>query len=259
MKVLLPVSKSNTQFYINQSYIDYITASGHNPILISDVNEVEEMEGFCDALLLPGGKDIDPMFYSENNQASYEIDPAKDEFERRLFYSFLSKHKPIFGICRGFQLILLELLEIEERLSDSFFFVQDVDGHALNSILKVKRDYPTHYVRVLKGKRDFFTKGYIIKESTNLVRMGVNSLHHQGVFTLIPPIETCIDVLAIDANTTLSDAGYDESTDWFLVEAIDVPKYNIFAVQWHPEEMKDNTLKSFLGNSLNKRKEKKDE
>lgn len=64
-----------------------------------------EISADCDALLLPGGGDIDPSFYGQENRGSVGIKEDRDRREAEAFRLFLSLEKPIFGVCRGAQLI----------------------------------------------------------------------------------------------------------------------------------------------------------
>jgi len=61
-------------------------------------------------LLLTGGGDIDPPLFGEplsfNNLA---IDREKDELELSLAKWFIRNEKPVFGICRGMQVINVAL------------------------------------------------------------------------------------------------------------------------------------------------------
>ena len=60
----------------------------------------------CDALLLPGGGDVDPALYGQQeNIASKGIDNERDRRESEAFRLFLQRGLPIFGVCRGAQLI----------------------------------------------------------------------------------------------------------------------------------------------------------
>ncbi|MBR0355170.1 MAG: gamma-glutamyl-gamma-aminobutyrate hydrolase family protein [Oscillospiraceae bacterium] len=68
------------------------------------VIERERPEG-CGALLLPGGGDVDPALYGQENTASKGIDTERDRRESEAFRLFLQRGLPIFGVCRGAQLI----------------------------------------------------------------------------------------------------------------------------------------------------------
>lgn len=73
-----------------------------------------------DALLLPGGGDLEPWRYGQENTASRDLEPERDEAELRLLQDFTAAGKPVLGVCRGLQVI------------NVFFggtLVQDVPGH----------------------------------------------------------------------------------------------------------------------------------
>lgn len=75
----------------------------------------------CDCLLLPGGGDIEPWRYKQPNTASRNLSPADDALEWKLLESFISRKKPVLGVCRGMQVI------------NVFFggdLVQDWPGHS---------------------------------------------------------------------------------------------------------------------------------
>ncbi len=59
----------------------------------------------CNALLLPGGGDMEPWRYGQPNTASRNLDPARDALELDLLERFTALHKPVLGICRGMQSI----------------------------------------------------------------------------------------------------------------------------------------------------------
>ena len=73
-----------------------------------------------DALLLPGGGDLEPWRYGQENTASRGLEPERDEAELRLLQEFTALGKPVLGVCRGLQTI------------NVFFggtLAQDVPGH----------------------------------------------------------------------------------------------------------------------------------
>ncbi len=59
----------------------------------------------ADALLLPGGGDLEPWRYREANTASRQLEPERDEAEFALLRRFTAMKKPVLGICKGMQSI----------------------------------------------------------------------------------------------------------------------------------------------------------
>ncbi len=59
----------------------------------------------CDALLLPGGGDVCPSLYGQEMNGSHEPDHALDAGEMRIIARFLALERPVFGICRGVQIL----------------------------------------------------------------------------------------------------------------------------------------------------------
>ena len=59
----------------------------------------------CDALLLPGGGDMEPWRYGQSNTASRGLEPERDTAELMLLERFPAAGKPVLGICRGIQVI----------------------------------------------------------------------------------------------------------------------------------------------------------
>jgi gamma-glutamyl-gamma-aminobutyrate hydrolase PuuD len=245
MRLGVPTSTSKTQYYINQAYVDYVAEAGHDPVLITPNTNILIMADFCDGLILPGGIDIDPIFYYEDNFNSFQVDPVKDDFERQIFYAFANLGKPIFGICRGLQLIAREYLFKIKSANKRMEFLQHVNHHALASELTVERNIRTHGVsanlNVLYGQQhDRFQLMY------------VNSMHHQCLFVnelsaTIKGQPTKKDpmVVAHLQILGLTRYGLTNKESGHIVEAFRINGWlasDILAVQWHPEELKDYAL-----------------
>ena len=111
----------------------------------------------CDALLLPGGGDIEPWRYGQPNTASVGLEPARDAAETALIREFALQGKPILGICRGLQMI---------NVYFGGTLLQDIPGHsAANGIDRL------HTVRCAPSPlRDLYGARHI-----------VNSAHHQAI------------------------------------------------------------------------------
>jgi len=246
MRIAIPLAPSNKQFFINKAYIEYLQGAGFEPFVVSPLDNIALAAETCDGLLLPGGIDIDPTFYGDDNTASYGVRPDQDDFDRKIYASFFMLGKPIFGICRGFQVIMREFLHKAPKARKWIEYRQNIHNHGLADSLSVGRDIPTHSVQInweLYGKGD--KKGKIF----------VNSMHHQCVVideANKPKKKTNVKVLAV-TKTGLSSIYTGKAAalkPLWILEGFELTGYEskIAAVQWHPEELKDYALlQTFFG------------
>lgn len=178
------------------NYAKAVEYSGATPVFS---NHVEDSFG-CDALLLPGGADIDPYYYGEENIACVGVDGLLDQKEFALVKLFLESNKPIMGICRGLQ-------SLNVALGGSL--IQDIPNVQTHSKCGQELD-KIHQIKISCESflKDFYGDKFI-----------VNSAHHQAI--KIPAVG--LNVIAY------SDDG--------LIEAVAHESKKIFAVQWHPERI----------------------
>ncbi len=111
----------------------------------------------CDLLLLPGGADVHPRFYGQEIAGARGIDESRDLAELAVTRRFIAEGRPIFGICRGLQLLNVAL---------GGTLHQHIEGHRSDG-----EGDPVHPVRTDDA---FFTALYGACFS-------VNSSHHQSV------------------------------------------------------------------------------
>lgn len=153
----------------------------------------------CAGLLLPGGGDIHPRLYGQEIAGSRGIDEERDQRESEVFRRFLALGRPIFGICRGAQLINVLL---------GGTLLQDIPGHSRAE--GADRLHGSHTVDPLLG-------------SVYCERFVINSAHHQAIDRLGEGLSA----------VQWADDG--------TVEAIRHETLPIFAVQWHPERLREPT------------------
>src|SRR5262245_58307382 len=93
----------------NQQYHRAIAAAGATPRripLLPDEAKVRAIYEQIDGLFLTGGADVDPAYYgAERHPCCEPADPARDRTELLLFRWAREEGTPIFGICRGMQMI----------------------------------------------------------------------------------------------------------------------------------------------------------
>lgn len=215
---------------MNQSYVDALRNVGALPMLIPLNMELEMLRSIferLDGLFLAGGNDIMPHFYEKDAQTTAErvdaADTARDSTELTLARWALDAGMPLFGVCRGMQLINVAC------------------GGTLYQDLHMQRpDLKRHDYVGPQYKRDQVRHDVTFAQNSGLYhvfgrRTGVNSMHHQG-----------INILGRGLRVTAV------STD-SLPEAIESTNgAYVMGTQWHPEEMvkKDQRHALLIGHFL---------
>lgn len=192
-----------------------VARAGGLPVLIpTDIGEdtLRDIYERLDAVLLPGGPDIDPSHYGEEAHPTTKIDAARDAIEVPLVRWAVQDDLPLFGICRGHQVINVAL---------GGSLIQDIPSQVEDKVMPhdipddQPRNKPTHDVTIEPQSR---LASIVGKE-----RAAVNSLHHQAVREAAPGMRI----------TAYSPDG--------LVEATEMPdKRFALSVQWHPEDLYEN-------------------
>jgi putative glutamine amidotransferase len=163
-----------------------------------------------DGLLLTGGDDITPGRYGETPHPTVvEAEPGRDEFELALVKAARDRHLPIFGICRGIQVL---------NVAFGGTLVQDIPSAMetdLSHSLQQPRDHVAHQVTVTPDSMLHRALGPAV-DASHTCR--VNSRHHQSVGQL---------GAGLRAAATAPDG---------VIEAIEAPGAPFcVGVQWHPE------------------------
>ncbi len=235
MRIAIPIDFNDKCYKINKAYVDYVVAAEMTPIIITPDNI--KLIAQCQGLLLPGGIDIDPMYYGLDNYNSYNVNPSKDAFERSTFYKAIKHQLPILGICRGFQLIMYETLLTYQDKVLPIAFKQHINGHSQVENIAANRHIKSHKVSI---------NGDALYGIGERVKTGVNSMHHQGV-VLKDAGKNLNDFLHhqyINIIAWTDKIVSSEDEDLVLIEGVKINLWNndIIAVQWHPEELKDIEL-----------------
>jgi putative glutamine amidotransferase len=189
-----------------------VARAGGLPVLIPTGIDEATLRGIydrLDAVLLPGGPDIDPAYYGAERHPTTKVDAARDAIEVPLARWAVEDDLPLFGICRGHQVINVAL---------GGKLIQDIPSEIETTDIshdmprQMSRDSRLHGVDIALDSK----LGAIMGSE----HVAVNSLHHQVVSEVAPGMRI----------TAYSPDG--------LVEATEVPgKSFALSVQWHPEDL----------------------
>ena len=193
------------------SYSDALIAAGAAPIILpltEDLGLLSTYYGMLDGLVLAGGQDIHPLHYGEEPHRSLDqVDPLRDITELDLCRRALRDDLPIFGICRGQQLL---------NVAAGGTLYQDIHSQAGEDRIRHFQDFtqewPSHSILVEEGSR--------LRAATDSSKVLINSYHHQAVKELAQGFKV----------TARAPDG--------IIEAIESTTHSyVVAVQWHPELM----------------------
>lgn len=177
--------------------------------------DLAEVVGHADGLMLTGGSDLQPCLYREARLPGVELDmpvAERDQMEWDLLDLARAARVPVFGICRGFQMVNVFL---GGRLYQDLELQRGQTGHDCFSDHGFALDHFAHAVAATEATHPF---------AESFRRVGplrVNSRHHQGIRELAPGLVACAQAPdgVLEAAATTDDG-------WW-----------VRAVQWHPENL----------------------
>lgn len=187
---------------LSRHYTQCLQEVGALPLLLGAIHreQAERAADLLDGLLLSGGGDVSPALYGEQpHEKLGEVTPSRDEAELLLTQAFLQRGKPIFGICRGVQVLAVAL---------GGTLWQD-----LPSQLNPKDDHND-------GWHDIMIMPDTILHQLYGDKLHINTLHHQAIKDTGPR-------LRVSARTP----------DHQVIEAVEGVDIPVWGVQWHPERM----------------------
>lgn len=192
-------------------YVEGVAQAGGVPLVLPPVSGYEgTMIETIDGLLLSGGSDLNPDYYGEEPLPELGVViPERDEFEMALVEHALKRNIPIFGICRGMQVLNVALGgTLYQDLPSQF-------GADIKHRQSTPKSQPTHEVEVDTPSK--------VAEVLDDTTVKVNSYHHQAIKDLASGLKAC----------AWSPDGIIEA-----VEATDYPDRWLLGVQWHAEAMR---------------------
>ncbi len=178
-------------------------AAPHLPKSLRVKHYVDALDG----LLLQGGADVSPKSYGETPlNPLWAGDEVRDQYEIELFHEFVTQGKPVFGICRGHQLVNVALGG--SLYQDIATQCPDKGSHRDEA----RYDSHFHDMRILPGT-------WLSRVYPDLSVARVNTIHHQAIKQLGEGL--------VPEATSEPDG---------IIEAIRWEGHSfVVGVQWHPE------------------------
>lgn len=213
-----PLFTNKTLQYVEQSIAHWIMSAGAMVVMVpcptgetarGDVT-LQHYAEWLDGVVMHGGADVWPGNYGEEPLRDEWIgDRVRDIYDLALVKAFAEVGKPIFGVCRGLQLI---------NVAFGGALYQDIETQhpgALQHRNASAYDQHFHDIQIVSDS-------HLAKLYPDTPRARVNSIHHQGIKRVAPDfvVEALSEPDGVPEAIRLQPApgrGY------------------IAATQWHPE------------------------
>jgi putative glutamine amidotransferase len=201
-------SHARPAVFLYANYVHALDRIGAAAVLVTPAHSsaaIDALVSACCGLVLTGGEDVDPAYYGEEPvPALGTVRRARDEMEFRALDCALEHGMPVFGICRGAQLLNVHF------------------GGTLYQDIGTQRPGDLEHQQTASWGRHAHA---VVVEPESLLcslvgerRLFINSFHHQAV----KDVGRELRVVA------RADDG--------LIEAIEHTRYPwLLGVQWHPE------------------------
>ena len=183
-------------------YAEAARAGGAEPVTASVEGKLS-LGGFA-GLLLMGGSDVNPArFGATPDPETNAPDDQRDEAELALIEEAMADDLPIFGICRGLQIL---------NVYHGGTLVQHLEAHERHDVENEDRSEPAHEVAFAPQSK--------LARIAATPTWKVNSRHHQAI-------------LKLGQGLNISARDVEDGT----IEGIErADKRYVVAVQWHPED-----------------------
>ena len=147
MKLGISVRCNLDSYFVKKRYLDFFKEF-EIVLLYPYINTHAYAQ--CDGFVIIGGDDVNPYLYGEENYASHGIYDEIDGLDLQIIEYAVTHNKPLFGICRGLQII-------------NIYFKGTLKQHVLN------HDVGSHKIVLVDQFLDFPELEI------------VNSFHHQSI------------------------------------------------------------------------------
>ncbi len=173
---------ADSSISLSNRYTDAVIAAGGLPQIFPATSSralIAEAVQRCDGVLMTGGDDIDPKLYAPNLPDALAktlgpLEPERDLWETELIAELFAQRKPLFGICRGHQMLNVALggtlvVDIATQLPNT-----------LNHRCMDRRAEQVHDVQVVPDS--------LLARLAGQQSFGVNSTHHQAIGQVAPKL-----------------------------------------------------------------------
>ncbi|MBU6261052.1 MAG: gamma-glutamyl-gamma-aminobutyrate hydrolase family protein [Burkholderiales bacterium] len=208
---------TRTLHYLEQSVAHWLLGGGAMAVMVPAVDatsvvlrsdlDLHDYAAALDGLVLQGGNDVAPETYGETpGHADWQGDRTRDRYEIDLLRAFVAAGKPVFGICRGLQ--LLNVAWGGTLLQDIPTLHPTEVAHHVHGLYERHR----HEIEFVPGTR-------LASLYPGQARSRTNSIHHQAIKDL---------AREFTVEARCPQDGLIEAVRW------SGPSF-VAGVQWHPE------------------------
>lgn len=212
-------SIAESRLSIHENYIKTILRAGGMPILLPqtfDRDVMAELLDSIDGLLLSGGGDILPARFGEETLPECGApDAQRDAFELDITPMAIERHMPVFGVCRGIQVLNVAL---------GGTLYQDIQTQC--GLLRGSHYQPMPYH--VPVHEVFLAEDGFVSDLIGVQSMMTNSMHHQSIKDVAPSLK-------VEGKTA----------DGIIEIVSGKENDGIFGVQFHPEYLAEQNAAAF--------------
>ena len=213
---------NKTLQYVEQSIAHWLMSAGAMVVMVPcptgetarGDTKLSHYAEWLDGVVMHGGADVWPGSYGEEPlREAWVGDRIRDLYDLALVEAFEQAGKPIFGVCRGLQLI---------NVAFGGTLFQDIETQHPNALQHrdpVSYDQNFHDILLVEGSK-------LSRMYPGVQHARVNSIHHQGIKDLAPGFEVEAWSYPDRVPEAIRRVGRDDGRGH---------RGYIAATQWHPE------------------------